>query len=361
MKMRFLLVALVSAVLVAGCTSHKEPSGSIVFSREDFKETKVLTEPEEIVIDDLLNPASFRVMDDSVLVVGNQPNCDYLLEFYSLNTLHPLAQLVTKGNGPGEMFSCGLGLHSNASSEFYLQDQNSNTFYIVNMDTLLQHHKFIPLSKFTYSSEVLPTADLCPLGDGRYIGYHMWYLDDKKFSTVDYPVAFYEEGEDSGKGISDFPYFVASVNGARLFLTPTKEKLWMADMHRDVIRIYDDSLRQVCTLEGPDHFSPGYTEKQIDAPVAFVTFTNDCNYSTYTDYFITNRSIYLVYEGNKHSDPENLSPVEIFKLDYAGNLLCNYKLDRYVYSISVNKAEDTLYCASRTSVMEPPVILKYKL
>lgn len=58
---------------------------------------------------------------------------------------------------------------------------------------------------------------------------------------------------------------------------------------------------------------------------------------------------------------KNLSPVEIFKLDFDGNLLCNYKLDRYVYSISINKKEDTLYCASRPSVMEPPVILKYKL
>ena len=63
----------------------------------------------------------------------------------------------------------------------------------------------------------------------------------------------------------------------------------------------------------------------------------------YTDYYI-DKHIYLVYEGNKHFDMK-ISPVEIFKLDFT-DLLYNYKPDRYVYSISINKKEDTLYCAS---------------
>ena len=195
----------------------------------------------------------------------------------------------------------------------------------------------------------------------RYIGYHMWYLDDKQFSKVDSPIGYYQKGEDSGKGMDDFPFFVASVNGARLFKNPQTQELWTADMHRDAIRIYNDSLKQIRELVGPDHFSPEYTRRQIDAPVAFVTFADECDYHAYTDYYITDKHIYLVYEGNKHFDMKNLSPVEIFKLDFDGNLLCNYKPDRYVYSISINKKEDTLYCASRSSVMEPPVILKYKL
>lgn len=361
MKLKFLAIALALLFLSVSCTPRQESVGDKYFFREDFKETKVLTDPEEIIIDSLLNPASFRVADDTVLIVGNQSNCDYLLELYSLNTLQPLAKLITKGNGPGEMFSCGLGFHSNASSEFYLQDQNSNTCYMVNKDTLLARRKFIPVSKFKYSSEVLPTSDLCSVDDDWYIGYQMWYLDDKQFSEVNSPVAFYKKDEDSGKGVSDYPFFVASVNGACLFLSHQNHRLWLADMHRDVIRIYNDSLQQICMLDGPDHWSPEYTRRQVNAPVAFVAFTNDFDYHAYTDYFVTDKSIYLVYEGTKHFDPQNLSPVEIFKLDHAGNLLCNYKLDRYVYSISVNRAEDILYCASRTSVMEPPVILKYRL
>lgn len=204
------LIAVIAAFL-SSCMPQKEVPGDVSFSREDFQTTKELSNPQEIAIDSLLNPASFRVMNDSVLVVVNQPNCEFLLELYSLNTLQPLAQLITKGNGPGEMFSCALGLHSNASDNFYLQDPNSKTCYIVDLNTLLNSRRFVPDEQFRYSSEVLATSDLCLLDDNRYIGYHMWYLDDKQFSKVDSPLGYYRKGEDSGKGMDDFPFFVASV------------------------------------------------------------------------------------------------------------------------------------------------------
>lgn len=349
-------------ILMTSCTTREPFRGDRTFSREDFRETKFLTDPEEIVIDSLLNPASFRVLRDSLLLVGNQPNCDYLFEVYSLNTLQPLLQLVTKGNGPGEMFTCGLGLHDNLSADFYLQDDNSKTCYWVHLDTLLHTKKWSVKTKLNYSSEVLATSGICLLNDKEhYLGYHMWYLDDKKFSHVSSPIAYYRNGEDDSKDVTEYPFFVAPVNGASFFCVPDRKQIWLADMHRDLISIYNDSLQSICTLEGPDHFLPQYTEKPINAPIRFVTFTDDYDYRAYTDYFLTKHSIYLVYEGTKHFNPQALSPVEIFKLDYDGNLICNYKLDRYVYSISVNDAEDLLYCASRSTVMEPPVILKYKL
>ena len=136
------LIAVIAAALLSSCMPQKEVAGDVSFSREDFQTTKELSNPQEIAIDSLLNPAGFRVMNDSVLVVVNQPNCEFLLELYSLNTLQPLAQLITKGNGPGEMFSCALGLHSNASDNFYLQDSNSKTCYIVDLKTLLNSSRF---------------------------------------------------------------------------------------------------------------------------------------------------------------------------------------------------------------------------
>ena len=84
----------VAALLCSCSKSGNEVNGNVEFSREDFKETKELQNPEEIVIDDLLYPASFRVMDDSVLVVGNQWVCEYMLELYSLNTLKPISWIL---------------------------------------------------------------------------------------------------------------------------------------------------------------------------------------------------------------------------------------------------------------------------
>jgi len=362
MKNVLIVLLLVVFIAISSCTQQEESVDRVVFSRETFGSHIYLNNPYEIVIDSLLNPANFIVMNDSVLVVGNQDNCEYLLEIYSLNTRQFLVRFVAKGSGPNEMSTCAVNIHSNASTEFYLQDINTQLYYTVNLDSILKNNRLQILSRFKYSSEILSTADLCLLDSNHYIGYNMWYLDSKEYGNhISSPLHIYMKNEESKKGINDFEYFVASINGAHFFKNPLTNDIWAADMHSDVIRIYDDSLTQIRSLEGPDNLKPQYTQKQSNAPINFIAFANDLDYRTYSDYFITDKHIYLVYEGNKHSDLKNLNPVEIFKLDFDGNFICDYKLDRYVYSISIDKSEKFLYCASRKSVMEPPVILKYML
>ena len=71
------------------------------------------------------------------------------------------------------------------------------------------------------------------------------------------PSAITKKERTVARGMDDFPFFVASVNGARLFKNPQTQELWTADMHRDAIRIYNDSLKQIRELVGPDHFFTG--------------------------------------------------------------------------------------------------------
>ena len=359
--MKYNSICFVVLLFLVGCQSGNSISGEMIFSRADFKENKVMENPEEIVMEDLLYPASFRVMYDSILVVGNQSVCDYQLELYSLNTLKPIKQLITKGNGPNEMFSCGLMLHTNQDKAFYLQDSNAGVCYVTDMKSLLANAVFTPLDKFRYSSEILNTTDICLMGDNRYVGYHMWYLEDKDFSPVESPLAYYAYNDNSGKGMQDFPYFVASVTGARFFKNPKTGQIWTLDFYRDRIQVYDDSLKVVASMEGPDRFNPSYTKRAINAPVSFVAFEGGLYYAAYTDYYLTDKHIYVVYQGTKSFNPQELPAVEIFKLDFDGNLLCNYKFDRYVYSVSVDSKERYMYVASRKSVDEPPVILRYEL
>lgn len=360
--MKYILIVSVLFVVITSCTRQKETIERDSLSREDFREHINLNNPCEIVIDSLLNPANFIVMNDSVLVVGNQDNCEYLLEVYSLNTKEALARLVSKGNGPGEMTACAVNNHTNTSSDFYLQDIATQLYYTVNLDSILKNNRLQILSKFKYSSEILGTADLCLLDSIHYIGYNMWYIDDDKFSNnVTSSLDIYKKDVDSNKGLNEFEYFVGSVNGAYFFKNPLTNRIWLADMHSDVIRIYDDSLKLIHSLEGPDNLNPQYTQVQSNAPIKFISFANEYDYRAYSDYFVTDKYIYLVYEGNKHFDPKNLKPVEIFKFDFDGNPICNYKLDRYVYSISIDHSEKYLYCASRKSVMEPPILLRYEL
>lgn len=360
--MRNLIATLLAAVIISGCSSGKEASGNISFSRTDFMETKELKDAEEIVIDSLLYPASFRIINDSILVASNQPICEYMLEFYSLNTLKPIARMIQKGNGPDDMLSCYLNLHSSESPCFSLADGNMKKCYHVNIDTLLAYNKLKPLHSFRYSSEINPTTSVLEHDANTYIGCNMWYAPDKEYDNgIPEPLSFFKKNVDSQKTMADYKYFTAPVTGLLLLRNPKNGRVWAADKHRDRICIYNDSLQLISTLDGPDHFDISYEIAQSNSPVPFVTFTNKRDIHSYSDYFITDQYIYLLYEGTEHFNPMELSPVEVFKFDFSGHPLCNYKFDRYIYSISVNRDNTYLYCAARKNVKEPPVLLKYKL
>ena len=361
----YTLFILLFVNLIQSCTIERKNASDEqeqTFVRTNFAKTKELKMAQEIVIPDLLNPASFRVIHDSVLIVNNQPGCDYFLELYSLKTLQPIVQLVPKGNGPGEMKSCWLSLHTNDCNQFYLQDDATKTYYTVDIDSILINRKLHILSKFRYSSEILSSAGLCMIDDKGYIGYHQWYLDNKEYNNgINSPLKFFKMNEDSKKSVRDFRYFVSQVNGTQIFVNPQDRQVWSIDMHRDRICIYNDSLRLVKIVNGPDQFSPDYTVRENRQHIPFVIFADELNYRAYIDYYVTDKHIYLVYEGTKHFNPENMLPVEIFKLDFEGNPLCNYKVDRHIYSISIDKKEQYLYGVARSSVLKEPVFLKYEL
>ena len=76
--MKSIVISCMLIIIMSSCSfENNKLSKNISFSRKDLTEVKELKKPEEIVIDSLLFPASFRVIKDSILVVNNQPMCDY--------------------------------------------------------------------------------------------------------------------------------------------------------------------------------------------------------------------------------------------------------------------------------------------
>lgn len=360
--MKSFVISFMLIMVVSSCSFENKVPKNIFFSRNDLTEVKELKNPEEIVIDSLLYPASFRIIKDSILVVNNQPMCDYMLEFYSLKTFKPLAQMIKRGNGPGDMLSCYLDMHSSENTTFHLMDGMARKYYKVDLDTLLYYKRLKPVYLFGYSSEINPSTFVLDNNADTYIGCNMWYSPDEKFSNgISMPLSVFNKNVDNKKPMTDYEYFTPPVTGLLLFKNPQNGLVWAADTHCDRIYIYNDSLQLLSTIDGPDHIEVSYETVQSNSPVPFVTFTNKRDIHGYADYFITDKFIYLVYEGNEHFEPMELSPVEMFKFDFDGNILCNYKFDRYVYSISVDNNDSYLYCASRKNMQEPPTILRYKL
>ena len=349
----------------AGCKPSKLNDGAsvtVTFGREDFVRQQELHNPTEIVFDSLLNPTAFYLMYDTLVVVQNQPNCDYLIEMYSLTTRERVGKFAPKGGGPDDYLSCLCFVRSGSDSVINLIDQQLEICHIVQVSSSIATERLQERKRFRYNPEIHPYSDICIPNDTHYIGYNMWYLNSPKYNNHVPAIKRYAI-EDQQNSRIEHAYFVASVNNARLAVSPITGEIWLLDSHQDKISIYNDSLQIVKILSGPDGYRIFYSDIQTNIPTPFVTFADNKMYRSYTNYTCTDKHIYVIYEGvnGTNFNPEDLKPVEVLKFDWMGNLLCIYKIDRYIYTISVDSREEYLYCTARTSYLDEAYFFKYKL
>ena len=353
-------------MLVLVCSSCRRTvdkgSTTIHFTYADFKEERQLSNPQELTMDSLLYPASFYLLRDTLIVVNNQPMCEYLMEIYSLNHLDkPLLQIAPKGSGPNDLASCTCSIHNNESDEFYVESPSTNTYYRTDIGVILQNKKFVPTDKFQYASLSHNLSDICVLDDSFYVAYNIWYVDDPAFSNgVKAPLQRYAKSElPKDEGLME--NFVGPVNGARIFYDQRRHEIWAMDLHKDRISIYNDSLQLLKEMIGPDNLQPQYTQVKSNAPFAFISFTGDRSYMGYLNYCLTQEHVYLIYSGETHYSPEALQPVDVFKLKYDGTLECVYHLDKHLLTISVDSKEEYLYGTARDALDGYSVFVRYKL
>ena len=121
MKRTFLF--LFSTLALFSCSNQVAENQDIHFTREDFQSQKLLSNPEKVVFEDTYNdPVCYWLIQDSLVMVQNQPQSDYMIEIFSLNTQKRILALATRGNGPGEFGSCQceLPMHCPFLSVAYL-------------------------------------------------------------------------------------------------------------------------------------------------------------------------------------------------------------------------------------------------
>jgi len=364
MKKNLLVLSLL--LLAAGCRSGKDSDLVLAFSRNDFKQHIELTDPEIIEVDGnrdtITDPTVFYLLHDSLLVVQNQPNCIELLNIYSLNDTQRPIYSVLRGQGPNEMLSCICYVTSNTIPEFYLQDMDSKIYYTVNADSILKNNKITLQDRFEYAKDLHPLSNICLLDNDRYIGYSYWYVDDPAYDNGVPALSIYSKKDSYERlDFNKMNYFVAPVSGAQIFVNPATGQIWEMQMHRDRIRIFDDSLKLCRQIDGPDHMNVHYKSMKRDIPMPFVGFDNEKELRSYSYFTLTDKHIYVIYIGSKDYDMRKLEPVEVFKFDFEGNFICDYKLDRHIYTISVDRKEEYLYGTSRSSVESEAVLVKYKL
>lgn len=163
-------------------------------------------------------------------------------------------------------------------------------------------------------------------------------------------------------------YPVAKPNGitdevfARTFQAVTdynihQNKLVMVNRYRDVIKIYDLSSRTLDTVVSPNN---GKYEPTVTPEDKVIFSVGDDVKNAFIGVTTTDDRIYALYSGLSEEENPGFSGYghTIFVLDWEGNILNQYKLDKYVLDIAYD-AEHHRFLATR---IEPtPDILYFML
>lgn len=354
-------------LLLFSCRQEKGIE-TVCLTRETLKnKTVVLGNPVEIPLnidEATCNAGAFYLLKDSLILAQNSPANSSLIDLYSLKDHNRMAQLVLKGRGPDELIQCTAIIISGASDIFHISDGSS--LYTVNTDSILCNKRIRPVSSFRYRHEDLhPYTNVCPIDSSVYVGYNMWYIDDPAYNNHQIPELSrfsYDPKRNLSRGKNDA--FPGPVNGASLFIDPGTNRIWLADWHKDRIKICDTSLNPIKQIIGPDHLNPEYTT--FDNPaLQMIIFPEDLVYRAYSGFTFTQKHVYIIYEGVKDVkardfEKNKLPPVEIFKFNWDGDLVCNYQLDRYITTISVSKDEKSFYCTAKDTMYGEAKLLVYQ-
>ena len=340
---------LTCSFLISSCDFKSTTNNDIVFNRSDFEEVILLKNADTVSINEALNPLFFYVLRDSLVLVQNRDDSQlFKAGIYSLKTGEIVKEIAPKGLGPNEFVSCQILVKQNSDSIFYLDDVVQNKYRAFNVDSVLSHARYYPKS-FDYPRNLV-CLDF--VDSTRYVGYNYWHLEHPKFNNSVQALDYYNiDLPTEQSNLNNMKYFVANVTGGHTFYESKKKQIWVANFYDDKIDIYNDSLKLKTTLSGPDHFERKFSTFE-EEKMKSVGFEKGCSYMAYKSFCVVNNHVYLVYDGT-HDIPfrsKNLNSIEVFKLDLSGKLLTLYKLDRYIYSISVDSKEEYLYGTSLSFV-----------
>lgn len=349
--------AIILLLFLTGCSAPNYKQEN-TFTHADFIHTKNL-KGTIVSFDSIINPFEAYLVCDTLLLVSNLDHAQKKkVKLFSLENGQVLSSFVQEGHADNELISCRLNYFSPQSHIFYVEDVIQNKYWACSLDSLYAHKKSI-ISSFYYSRDVM---NIYPL-DSAYVGFNFWYLNHDKYNNgIFSPIAEYPISQSQSKSRSkDFSYFVANVTGATIARNPNNGDIWVAYNHDNLIQIYDDRMNLKKQMNGPVHFDREFKEELIKN-YNYVFFRKGAYVGSYKMLVSTPKHIYLLYDNiNGGELPTQLQPVEVFKLDWNGGLICNYKLDKFAYTISIDSNEQWLYATCVDKETKEIQIVKYSL
>jgi len=328
------------------------------------EEPVTLTGTRLSVSDSLYQPmrlAVFTDENDDLLAVVSDLTKQPPLHYLNVSKDEYITGMGRNGKGPGEFVNAGSVYYDTETGQAVVVDamQQRLTFIELNqpVDSLKRLHKSEPpIINLEFNG--LP-LDLLKLQGDRYAAIGLMRVNNsQKF-------AFIDKAGKQIQSIGNIPNYkkvnlppVKQHVAWRAYGTKNREgtRFAAAYYHMDLIEIYNGDGQRVEAVRGP-RFSPLMVTTQNGNPQLSKEHTR----SGYIAVTARNGYIYGLYSGRKLNHPQRNMANNLLVLDWEGNFLTSYKLDRDVFEIAISPSGKMLYAIVNDEDAAEPGLYKYEL
>lgn len=335
-------------LLFMACAEKNEHPYEKSFTLDSFPVQKKL-ESRKYNFDEILTATLITIKNDKLIISenyrgGSGPDRK-LLHIIQKDSMKYLNSKGKQGYGPGEIISIRSFDHGWNDSTIWAYDLNEKKFHEYSLDdtvtTSIQTFKQNEQSFFAISWNWL-TPD-------TFVGRMM--NDSHAFAVFDTAnvlqrklAPWFEEKEvDEYQG-----YILGDIRQGQTAYNREKNLLVHAQINSDIVEIIPvDSSSEKITVSGPISEPLKYeirgSGRNIGADISME------NTWAYTNVFLGKESIFLVYLGYPRAESIGKNAKmsnEIFELDYDGNPIAYYQLDRQIYSIAVDDKERKIFAVT---------------
>ncbi len=354
--MRVIVIAIITLAAILQSTAQKSEIKNgveyVTFTRDAFK-TSVKLKAEQVKFNTPLNPLLFNFLNDTLILSFSREEKYHLGEIYDVRTGKLLVKCIPKGRGPGELLEVQEFRVSLDFGCFEVFDFNYNKFATFNIDSVL----FLGLDYKPNLYEMpLYIGDVVSGLNKKLICKNSWNMFHDKFDNGVFAFCEYDKLKDInlkhtppyGRPRRSSGEFLACPNGSYIYAT----------RYYGEIQFWNKNFKKSKVLIGPNVNRPelyfNKKEGSVEIKDPKITYTSLCLSSNgfYVGYFDVSLRGY--------GDFMTKNRMEIFKIDWNGNFIKRFELDKCVQGLYVDSKGEYLY-GTRNDMNSYPKLYRFKL
>lgn len=306
-----------------------------------------------ITINDSIFFPEAILFTENYLVIFDDKNTEFL-RIFDLNG-NIIARYGSRGKGPGE-FSLpnSNDLYFSQYDDgkgFWITDIISNSKYFLELDSIIKNKNYIPERKISLLTELIPADYSYVINDSLIIG--------SSSATDNGQLFFWNPFMETLKKVTNYPNIGLKFKKDQMHLLP--------QVYSNTIKVLNDNIVVAYTyFKIVDIYSlSGNLKKRIkfkdQKKSKFQIFdqgisTNECELY-FIDVVLTQNHFYAL--GLNRTIPEiesgNYFP-SIYKFDYKGNLISEFKLDYIINRFCVSEKDSTIFGLSPLTEVTKPIV-----